>query len=251
MLGWVPALRVERHQLQLKRLGSSYGGWVFVHDESLNGARILSCGAGEDISFDIALAAIYNAKVLVVDPTPKAVAHVKAVLERLGNQETPRGHVDGLPYDLSGVRLDQLILCNKAVWNENTRLRFFSPPNPEHVSHSITNFQHNYAKDTHYIEVDAVTTDQLLSEHQTGTPVMIKLDIEGAEIEVLLDMLAKGIYPKQVLVEYDELSVPSRRSRNRVESAHLALLGSGYVLVHRDGFNFTYWLRQVASTNAQ
>jgi hypothetical protein len=70
---------------------------------------------------------------------------------------------------------------------------------------------------------------------------LLKLDIEGAEIEVILDMLAKRIFPSQILVEYDEMSVPSKRSRDRIQSAHEALLHNGYHLNNFDyPSNFLY-----------
>jgi hypothetical protein len=111
---------------------------------------------------------------------------------------------------------------------------------PAHVSHSIVNFQNNYSTDTSYINVPATTIDKVLSEFGIDDLQLLKLDIEGAEIEVIVDMLSKGICPHQVLVEYDELLVPSKLSRARVELAHGALEQHGYALVHREHTNFTY-----------
>jgi hypothetical protein len=104
----------------------------------------------------------------------------------------------------------------------------------------VLNFQNNYATDTPYIEVQSITIDQLMSEFKIDTIDLIKLDIEGAEIEVIIDLLQKGIYPKQILVEYDELSKPSRKSKKRIELAHNALVNSEYILLCKDGINFTY-----------
>ena len=55
----------------LVRLGSVYGGWTFENKKNLYGSTILSCGLGEDASFDIEFANMYNAKIIIVDPIPK------------------------------------------------------------------------------------------------------------------------------------------------------------------------------------
>jgi hypothetical protein len=36
----------------------------------------------------------------------------------------------------------------------------------------------------------------------------VKLDIEGAEIEVIKDMMEKNIFPSQLLIEYDGTKFP-------------------------------------------
>jgi hypothetical protein len=78
---------------------------------------------------------------------------------------------------------------------------------------------------------------------------LIKLNIEGTEIEFIIDLLQKRIFPKQVLVEYDELSTPYRKSNDRIELALNALVGSGYTLLYKDRINFTYLYCLAVSVN--
>ncbi|MEO8039080.1 MAG: FkbM family methyltransferase, partial [Betaproteobacteria bacterium] len=229
---------------RLTRLGSGYGGWTFVDDTNLKNSVIVSCGLGEDASFDIEIASTYGAKVIIVDPTPRAIQHYKAMALRVGEKrQQPYSNTGAQPvdaYDLSNISAAQLRLCEKALWNKNTQLQFFAPSNPSHVSHSIVNFQHDYSTETAHIDVEAITIDKLFTTYDIQDLQLIKLDIEGAEVEVLKDMIAKRIYPKQVLVEYDELSVPSKKSKQRIESAHHALTNSGYSLINCEHTNFTY-----------
>jgi FkbM family methyltransferase len=242
--GFVPSFRVSRAEWPLKRLGSGYGGWTLVDTPQLAGSTIVSCGLGEDASFDVEFVSAFNAKAVIVDPTPRAVEHFKAIIERVGEKRSqpyaPDGEQPAQAYDLFDIRVGQLLLCEKALWNKTGSLRFFTPVDPAHVSHSIVNFQNNYSTDTSYINVPATTIDKVLSEFGIDDLQLLKLDIEGAEIEVIVDMLSKGICPHQVLVEYDELLVPSKLSRARVELAHGALEQHGYALVHREHTNFTY-----------
>ena len=240
-----PSLPVTRQGCPLLHLGSRYGGWTCVASETLQNATVVSCGLGEDASFDVAFAAHYGARVILVDPTPRAVQHFHGLVARLGEpprQPYAKGGKQPLDaYDLEQIKPGQLQLCAKALWSQSGRLKFFAPPNPAHVSHSISNYQNNYATDTAHIMVDALTIDQLLAAFAIGALPLLKLDIEGAEIEVLADMLAKGIHPQQVLVEYDELSVPSQRSKLRIEETHAQLLSTGYRLVYRRHNNATYF----------
>ena len=64
---------------------------------------------------------------------------------------------------------------------------------------------------------------------------LIKRDIEGAEIEFLIDCFEKGFRPKQILVEFDELNVPSKRSFQRVTEINQILMHNGYQLLKKEG----------------
>jgi hypothetical protein len=73
---------------------------------------------------------------------------------------------------------------------------------------------------------------------------LLKLDIEGAEIEVISDLLDKGVRPKQILVEFDELNVPSPKSFERIDFINAKLESHDYVCVWTDGqADFLYVLK--------
>jgi len=231
-----------------RRIGSEYGGKTLVDDDDLCGSTIVSAGLGEDASFDTEFATLYGAKVIVVDPTPRAISHFEAIHQRLGNSRTVE-YVEGgkqpiEAYELSSLSPETFSFVPKALWTEITTLKFFSPPNPEFVSHSISNFQNAYSRTTDHIEVETTSIRELLSKHdlQPEDLKLIKLDIESAEIEVLADMLDEAIFPKQVLVEFDELHMPTRRGYRRISSVHKKLIRFGYKCIHKDGFSdFLYY----------
>lgn len=243
-----PKTPVTRH-CSLTALGTEYGSWSFLHTSGLSECTIISCGAGEDISFDIAFAAKYQAKVLIVDPTPRAISHVSGVLGRIG--ESPAcSFVDGGKqpidaYDLSKLSQGQISHVQKALWNEATNLKFYLPPNKDHVSHSIVNYQNDYANDTEALVVESVRLVDLTSDLQIPHLEILKLDIEGAEIEVIYDMLASKIFPKQLLIEFDEMNHPSKKGKLRIEEAYKSLIKAGYDLVFFDGYaNFCFILSE-------
>src|SRR5262245_23923222 len=114
LAGLVPTLRVEPGHGPLVRLGTGYGGWWFVDEPGLQGAVIVSCGLGEDGSFDVEFAARYGATVLMVDPTPRAISHFAGILSRLGRSAeegyTSSGAQSLRAYNLSRIRPGQLQL---------------------------------------------------------------------------------------------------------------------------------------------
>ena len=104
-------------------LGSEYGGWDFVDDKNLENCTIISAGLGEDASFDIEFANKYNAKVIIVDPTPRAIKHFNAIITSLGNASKTEYVVGGKQpinsYDLSNLKKDNFFLVKKALCNKN------------------------------------------------------------------------------------------------------------------------------------
>jgi FkbM family methyltransferase len=239
-----PSIKVHQGS-GLIRLGSEYGGWVFEDAPDLYGSTIISCGLGEDASFDVEFAVRYNAKVILVDPTPRALAHFDGIISSLG-QPKKRSYVNSgkepiSAYPLETIAKDMLVLEPSAVWRENTHLKFFLPRNPEHVSHSIVNYQNGYAADGAHIEVPAVTIEHLVGKYALNDLPLIKLDIEGAEVEVIERMASTSVRPRQILIEFDELTVPSARSRRRAESADRCLRQMGYLCRFTDNrSNFLY-----------
>jgi hypothetical protein len=81
---------------------------------------------------------------------------------------------------------------------------------------------------------------------------LIKLDIEGAEIEVLKDMLNSKIFPNQILVEFDELTVNFIKPYFKASHVILKLLFNGYVLISTDNFpNFLFAKKDFIKSRAE
>lgn len=238
-----PRIKV-RGSNRLVRLGSEYGGWWFEDSESLHGCRILSCGLGEDASFDTEFAAKYNANVLILDPTPKAIMHFNLLKGRFG-EAAECTYVSGgsqpvSSYDLSQVRPEQIVLVPKAIWTDDKPVRFYAPEDATHVSHSIARPS---TMGRSYIEVEAATYSSICKNSDDEFH-LIKMDIEGAEIAVLEDILNdKRNLPEQILVEFDVLQNAGVRSRAQVESLDGRLREFGFECRHYDGLRSYLYCR--------
>ena len=204
---------------------------------------MVSAGAGEDISFDVALAGEFGATVHIIDPTPRAVHHVKAVLSRLGCRRTdefvPGGAQSASAYDLAKVGPNQLVLHEYALWHRDDLVNFFPPENPDHVSHTVENWR-QVLGEQEVLQVVGRRLRSLLPQEDLDRIALLKLDIEGAEIEVISDLLSAAILPEQVLVEFDQLAIPNRVSRRRAKHSFALLRHCGYRLAMREKLNFTF-----------
>jgi FkbM family methyltransferase len=243
---YAPVVEIQ-NSTELLRLGSDYGGWVFEPSPDLKDSVIVSCGLGEDASFDIEFASRFCAKIIIVDPTPRAIRHFEGIHSRLGQPAiqsyVKRGQQPADVYDLRKITDESLILEPSAVWIENTKLKFFAPSNPSHVSYSLVNYQNDYSQETTHIEVASITLEALFAKYHLHTIPLIKFDIEGAEIQVIRYMLEKSMYVRQLLVEFDEMNAPSDRSKQNVEDIDKLLRHAGYDCRYFDGHaNFLYVL---------
>ena len=242
-----PRIQIN-YQGKLDRLGSDYGGWVFVPDPSLFGSTMLSCGLGEDASFDIEFAQRYRASVVLVDPTPRAIAHFNAIVCNLGKPKSvdysPGGMQQVESYDLTRIGIDQLSLVPFALSDSVGTAKFYEPPNPEHVSHSLVNLQNRYADNTPSIEVSTVNFENLIQNEKLAEISIAKFDIEGSEIAVVPDMIASGVFPGQVLIEFDEMNFPSPRARDNFLKIDRLLNDHGYEAVFFDSRSCVTFIRQ-------
>lgn len=161
-----------------------------------------SAGAGEDITFDEALIEKVGCDVYIIDPTPRAIKFV----QNIGN---PSIHL--LPLGL---------------WSTNSEQRFYAPQNPKHVSHSITNLQQTGG----YFTAKCRRLKKIMGNLGHDKIDLLKMDIEGAETEVINDILSGSIRPTILCVEYH---------KDAKQQAQL-LVESGYSIIAKRGNDYTF-----------
>lgn len=223
--------------LELVRIGTDYGGWYCSRVLLSRGGAALCCGAGEDISFDVALNANWDMRIICVDPTPRAIHHVASLLA--AGREGRRMLIEAGPmsYDLTGFREAAFSFVPRAVWSSDGVLNLFAPKDPAHVSYSAMNLQHTEQT----IQVRSSTVGSLLGEFGLAHLSLLKLDIEGAEYEVLRYLLSAEIFPDQLLVEFDQVNQPlTPLFWIELVRTLRALRTAGYRLVHRERANYVF-----------
>jgi FkbM family methyltransferase len=219
---------------ELLRFGSDHGGWTIPAWAASTGGLAVCVGAGEDISFDVALNKA-GFTVFTLDPTPRAKKHVEAVLRAANGG--PAQSINESPtevYALQGFAKNRFRFAEVGLWNENTTMRFYAPKNPAHVSHSIVNLQ----RTDEWFEAKCQTLAAFCISHQIEKIDILKLDVEGSEYAVLGNILENGPQPGVLCVEFDELRNPLDGGlMDRIEKIVGAMQQAGYKLRHIENSN--------------
>jgi len=238
----IKSIKVFKPSTNLLRFGTKYGGWTFVNNFDLRNSTIISCGAGEDISFDIDFINYYNAKVILVDPTPKAIIHYNEVINKSGQKKKidkySYGKVNSDSYDLTNITKSNLLFINKAIDISSGEAKFYFPKIITNTSNSL--IKQGMHDNENYILVNTITISDLIAQYDVQNIFILKLDIEGKEIEVIKDLITKKIFPKQILVDFDGLLSPSRTSIDDFKRTHEMLLQNNYKLTNIEDQNYSY-----------
>jgi FkbM family methyltransferase len=186
-----------------ERHGSEYGGWWVCPDGLDRGAIVYSAGVGTDITFDRSLIEKYGLAVHAFDPTPASIEFLRA-------QSLPAGYA-WQPVGLAG---------------RDGHATFYAPSNPDHVSHSMV----APGVSGRSIDVSVRRLATIMRELGHTRIDVLKLDIEGAEYDVLDDVVASRLAIGQILVEFHHRlpGVGVERTRRAVS----ALNGAGYRIFH-------------------
>ena len=156
--------------------GTEYGAWSICPQGLDRNSIVYSVGIGTDISFDLALIERYGVTVHAFDPTPGSIAWLERQL---------------LP---AGFRWKQVGLA--AYDGQAT---FFPPDNPEWISHTMLP---RAAGGARAIEVDVRRLSTLMLDLGHQRLEVLKMDIEGAEYDVIDDILASRVDIRQWLIEF-------------------------------------------------
>jgi FkbM family methyltransferase len=170
----------QETSLELKKIGSAYGGWIIPIGLINANSICYSVGAGEDISFDIALANHSRCKVYIFDPTPRSKLHFQKVVEAamLGQSLS---YNNNEWYDLTIETPAYLHFFETGLWYKKDKVKFFAPKEDEHVSHSISNLQ----KTNTYFEAQVERLSSIMRANNHSSIDLLKIDIEGAEFDVI------------------------------------------------------------------
>jgi FkbM family methyltransferase len=157
------------------RLGSAYGGWHVPVELLTDKSIVYSAGVGEDATFDLTLIDRVGCEVWAFDPTPRSIEFVRSIHE-------PRFHL--LPF---------------GVWSEDSVQRFHAPADSRHVSHSIANLQ----RTEEFFDAECRSVRSLMAELGHERIDLLKLNIEGAEYEVLASL--GDLHPRILCVSFHDV----------------------------------------------
>jgi len=97
------------------------------------------------------------------------------------------------------VNFDKITYIKKGLWKEKSKMKFFQQTNPKYVSQSLKKEMFG----TNFYEVEVNSIKNLMIDNNHNKIDLLKVDIEGAEIEVINQMMDDKIYPKYLCIEFD------------------------------------------------
>jgi FkbM family methyltransferase len=156
------------------------GGWWFTPDGLTADSIVYSLGVGDDIDFDLSVIEKYGVEVHAFDPTPSSIRM------------------------LDGRKLPQRFSFHPwAVTASDGSLTFY-PRLRKDGSKSDVMYTMIAEEETidDAIEVPAYSLSTISENLGHDRIDLMKMDIEGAEYEVLEGLLASPIKPTQLLVEF-------------------------------------------------
>ena len=229
----------------MEKLGTNYGGWYVPTNMNLNEKSVVySGGVGEDMSFDLLLQSKYNCNIILIDPTSRAIKHFDEVKRYYSNNATitQTTFTGDIQTDYHSCiksltpNFDKFKYINLGLWNSKEELKFYKQTNDSYVSQSLV--ENMFGQDYDIVQVDSIKNIMETQGHENID--LLKVDIEGAEIETINQMLDDKIYPKYVLVEFDLLLKNKDTSSKTKMLVERMVSNENYSIFKNDNLNITF-----------
>jgi len=223
-------------KLETGRLGTSYCGWTIPKNVLDENSVAYLVGAGEDISFDCEIASKYKSRVFIVDPTPRAISHFNLLSEAVERGSPFRVNNNSDLYNINLEDLKKLSYLPVGIWSENGLQKFYAPKNPSFVSHAIVKTWNS----DEFFEAECKTLKTLMNEYEHKKIDLLKLDVEGAEYEIIDSILKDNLDIKVICVEFDEVNFNKWSSFFKIRKAIRNLLAKNYKIAFIEGGDYTF-----------
>lgn len=183
-----------------------------IYTPGLNKPVVYSGGAGKNVSFELELITQWNATVYLFDPSGTGIR----TMSQIGTRE----NLNFIPVALSKA---------------DGTIQLFLPVDPTEGSYTRSIHKSGHLAVT---EFPCRSIPSLMKELGHSKIDILKLDIEGAEYDVLHDVLDHRLDIDQVCVEFHHFfdSIPASATHQMMKR----LKREGYVLFHRSEVDYSF-----------
>lgn len=226
----------------VEKLGTKYGSWAVPCSMPFySDSVVYSAGVGEDISFDLLLQSKYNMYIVLIDPTSRSKEHFKEIRDFFktkcwkfsGNiQPDYQSEIQNLKPNFNKFKFLPV-----GVWKCKDTLKFYKQNDSQYVSQTlISNFFGE-----NFNEVEVMSLKDIMEENNHDKIDLLKLDIEGAEIEVINQMLKDEIFPNYLCVEFHPSSEIGDEKKTSKYLIQKLIQEYNYEILYCDNeFNMTF-----------
>lgn len=220
---WGRRFREWRLPRSYRRLGTRYGGWWLDTSLVSQSALLVDCGLGEDISFPTAFLQRFGGRVIGVEPNPRSLAYCST--------RCPTG-MGVRPYAFWKASGETLVF-------HLPRAQSDLPKGADGVSGSLLD-SHEYVGGGDKLSVSTISLAGLLAEAGRDECDVLKLDIEGAEYDVLSELCQSGELrrTRQLLVEFHHRV--THHTDEETAACVQAIQTAGFRLIHVESRNYIF-----------
>jgi FkbM family methyltransferase len=208
---------ISRSEHSMSFIGNSYSGYWFLDEYVHSRGTIWGVGLGMDSSFETQLGK-KGFKVFGFEPDKSCIAHAKVEFEGIDSKILPYG-----------------------LWDRNGEFESYGQ------SISLFNIFENSGGNGDSLQIrDIHEISENLELNLQKSPRVLKMNIEGAEREILHSMISKPlnfeiiIFQAEFLLHLGFLNIGKKiRATAELRSILKGLARSGYLLVHTNQNQFT------------
>ena len=194
--------------------GNEHAEWCVCPTGLSEESIVYSFGVGADISFDLGLIRQFGMRVHGFDPTPRSITWVRS-------QDLP----------------EKFVFHDYGIGGHDGNVLFRAPEDPNHVSYKAVP---GGGPGAPLIEAPVHRLATILKKLGHERIDVLKMDIEGAEYEVVQDLISCRNHVKQLLVEFHHSwqEIGLRRTREAVEGLNRAGYKIFYISPSGTEFSF-------------
>ena len=194
--------------------GSFYGGWALCPRGLGPESIVYSFGIGQDVTFDLSLIARYGLTVYGFDPTPPSIRWVR-----------------------SQSLTAKFIFFEYGIAGHDGTAQFYEPEDWADPSYHMRS---DAPKAGASVTAEVHRLEEIMRRLRHSRVDVMKMDVEGAEYEVIEDLARSKVRPGQLLVEFHGRFKHVGQAKTRRALRLLRRMGYRIVHISKLGWEFSF-----------